>query len=387
MTSIAHHVPESHDRPHGQRETSGAPSDPRRWVVVGVDTHKYVHVAVALDGLGGRLGALTVSADSGGYRQLVDWASALAGGALATFGVEGTGSYGAGLASELRRRGLRVVEVNRPDRRARRQRGKSDPLDAENAARAVLAGTATATPKAADGTVEMLRHTKIARDTAVKARTQALITLKALLVTAPPELRETLQGLPKRTLVDRCAALRPGPLTTSAGAPTSPAASAKHALRALARRWLALDEEIAAHDAVLEALTRAHAPQLLGRFGVGADTAAAALVLAGDNPERVRSEAAFAKLCGACPVPASSGRTARFRLNRGGDRQANSALYRVVIVRMRFHRPTIDYVARRTAEGKTKAEIIRCLKRFVAREIYRLIRAPAYLPTAVAAAA
>ncbi len=157
----------------------------------------------------------------------------------------------------------------------------------------------------------------------------------------------------------------------------TPTAAAKHALRTLARRWLGLTHEIAGHDQLLEALTRAHAPQLVARFGVGADTAAELLILAGDNPERVRSEPAFAKLCGVCPIPASSGKTVRYRLNRGGDRQANAALYRVVIVRMRFHQPTLEYVARRTTEGKTKPEIIRCLKRFVARELYQLIRAPA----------
>ncbi len=340
---------------------------PASQVVVGVDTHKHLHVAVALNQLGGMLGQLTVAADTGGYAQLVQWAATH--GRVVAFGVEGTGSYGAGLASHLRRCGHRVIEVNRPDRRVRRQRGKTDPIDAENAARAVLAGTATATPKSAEATVEMLRQLKIARDTAVKARTQAMITLKALVVTAPPELREPLDGLSKMALIDRCAGLRPGPVTT-------PTAATKHALRALARRWLTLTEEIKTHDELLETLTARHAPQLVAQFGIGADTAAEMLMLAGDNPQRIRSEAAFAKLCGACPVPASSGKTVRYRLNRGGHRQANAALYRVVIVRMRFHQPTIDYVARRTAEGKSKAEIIRCVKRFLAQEIYHLIRPP-----------
>jgi transposase len=337
-------------------------------VVVGVDTHKHLHVAVILNHLGAVLGQLTVAADTGGYAQLAQWANTQ--GQVVAFGVEGTGSYGAGLASHLRRCGHRVLEVNRPDRRVRRQRGKTDPIDAENAARAVLAGTATATPKCADGTVEMLRQLKITRDSAVKARTQAMITLKALVVTAPAELREPLDGLSKMALISRCAGLRPGPVTT-------PTAAAKHALRGLARRWLALAEEIKAHDELLQTLTTRHAPQLVAQFGIGADTAAELLVLAGDNPERIRSEAAFAKLCGACPVPASSGKTVRYRLNRGGHRHANAALYRVVIVRMRFHQPTIDYVARRTAEGKSKAEIIRCVKRFLARELYHLISPPA----------
>ena len=357
--------------------TSITGQPPAGQVVVGVDTHKHLHVAVALNDLGGVLGQLTVAAAADGYAQLARWASTQ--GRVVAFGVEGTGSYGAGLASYLRRCGHRVVEVNRPDRRVRRQRGKTDPIDAENAARAVLAGTATAIPKSADGTVEMLRQLKIARDTAVKARTQAMITLKALVVTAPAELREPLDGRSKMALVGRCAGLRPGPVTT-------PTAAAKHALRALARRWLALTEEIKVHDELLETLTAQHAPQLVQQFGIGADTAAELLVLAGDNPERIHSEAAFAKLCGACPVPASSGKTIRYRLNRGGHRQANAALYRVVIVRMRFHQPTIAYVARRTTEGKSKGEIIRCVKRFLAREIYQLIRSPAQ-DTATASAA
>jgi transposase len=336
----------------------------RESIVVGVDTHKYVHVAVALDARGRRLGALTVAADPGGYEQLLEWSRGL--GELDRFGVEGCGSYGQGVVSFLRRHGLRPIEAGRPDRRDRRNRGKSDTIDAENAARAVLAGTATAVPKTATGTSEMIRQIKIARDTAVKARTAAIISIKALVVTCPDELRHQLQPLSKAKLRERCNALRPGPITT-------PLAAAKHALRTLARRWIALDEEIRGHDQILDELTAAAAPQLRQAFGIGTDTAAEMLILAGDNPDRVRSEGAFAKLCGACPIPASSGTTQRHRLNYGGHRQANSALYRTVIVRMRFHQPTIDYVTRRTAEGKSKREIIRCLKRYVAREIYHAL--------------
>lgn len=331
-------------------------------VTIGVDTHKHFHVAVALSAQGARLGELTVPADPGGYQQLLTWARSL--GAPWCFGVEGCGSYGQGLVSCLRRHDQRVVEAGRPDRRDRRERGKSDPIDAENAARAVLAGTATGTPKSADGTSEMIREIKIARDTAVKARSQAIITLKALIVTAPEELRGELQPLSKAKLRERCAGLRPGRLE-------SPLAAAKHALRALARRWQVLDGEIKGHDRLLDTLTAQAAPGLREAFGIGVDVAAEMLILAGDNPERIRSEAAFAKLCGASPIPASSGNTQRHRLNWAGHRQANSALYRSVIVRMRFHPPTIAYVKRRTAEGKSKREIIRCLKRYMAREIYR----------------
>ena len=338
-----------------------------RQIIIGVDTHKYAHVAVALDHLGARLAAQHVAANREGYAQLEAWAASLAGnGRVVAFGVEGTGSYGVGLASFLRRTGRRVVEVNRGDRRNRRSNGKSDTLDAEAAARAVLSGQAVAIPKSADGTAEMIRQIKIARDTARKARTSAIITLKALIVTVPVELREQLGGLSDKILIGRCAGLRPG-------AVTSPTASAKHALRTLAKRYQALDTEIREHDTILDDLTRSHAPTMRAAIGIGADTAAEMLIVFGDNPERVHSEAAFAKLCGTSPVPASSGLTNRHRLSRAGHREANAALYRAVIVRMRFHQPTIDYVARRTAEGLSKRDIIRCLKRYLAREIYQAV--------------
>lgn len=333
--------------------------------MIGVDTHKYIHVAVALDDFGGILGAEKFTADALGYEQLIDWS--MSHGHLLTFAIEGTGSYGAGLTAAVRRRDIGVVEVMRTDRRDRRLRGKSDFLDAENAARAVLAGNADAIPKSADGAVEMIRTIKVAKDVAVKARTSAMVSLKAVLVNAPVTLREQLQPLTKMALINRCAGLRPGSVDTVE-------AAAKHALRATARRWQQLNDEICAHEKLLTELTASAAPALSAAFGVGADTAAEMLIVAGDNPERVRSEPAWARLCGVAPIPASSGKTNRHRLNRGGHRQANAALYRTVIVRMQHHEPTKAYVARRTAEGKTKAEIIRCLKRLLAREIWALMR-------------
>ena len=344
-------------------ESIAAEAPPRR-VVVGVDTHKHVHVAVAVDTFGVRLEHRSFNADSTGYSELVDWAERH--GPIEGFGIEGTGSYGAGLTSAVRRRGHRVVEVNRADRRMRRANGKSDTVDAEAAARSVLAGTATAIPKTADGHAEMIRQVKVARDTAVKARSSAIITLKQIIVNAPPALRELLAPLADKALIDRCAGLRPGRVV-------DPTTAAKHTLRTLARRWLALHREIVGHDKVLDRLTAEAAPTLREGFGIGPDTAAELLIIFGDNPDRVRSDAAFAKLCGACPIPASSGMTTRHRLYRGGHRQANAALYRSVIVRMRFHQPTIDYVARRTADGLPKREIIRCLKRYLAREIYQRV--------------
>jgi transposase len=338
-------------------------------VIIGVDTHKSTHAAVAISALGARLGSLSIPANSRGYQALQVWAHSL--GSIRAVGVEGTGSYGAGLSRFLSEHGYRVLEVNRPSRPLRHQKGKDDVVDAESAARSVLAGQATALPKSGTSTVEMIRHLKVARDTALKARSQAMLALKAIIVTAPSALREELDRLAgKMALVRHLAALRPGPLTSTT-------TSAKTSLRAIARRWLALDTEVKDHDASLGQLTQQLAPELLQAHGMGAGTAAEMLVLIGDNPERIRSEAALAKLCGACPIPASSGKTTRHRLNRGGNRQANAALYRVVIVRMRGHQPTLDYVRRRTAEGKSKLEIIRCLKRFVAREIFGYLCRPA----------
>ena len=241
-------------------------TQPEVWkVIVGVDTHKHVHVAVAIDTRGIRLGDHSFVADSSGYQALLMWA--YTHGRIETFGIEGTGSYGAGLARAVRRAGHRVVEVNRGDRHTRRAVGKSDTVDAESAARSVLAGQATATPKTGDGVVEMIRQLKIARDTAGTARTAAMVTLKQIVVNAPPHLRAALHALPDHRLLTRCAALRPGPLDT-------PTAAATHTLRALARRWLALAEEIATHDQHLTRLTTKAAPRLLEGFGVGAHTAA-----------------------------------------------------------------------------------------------------------------
>lgn len=344
-------------------------------VVAGIDTHKDTHAAVALTALGVRLGATTISANRAGYRRVEAWARSF--GTVKAFGIEGTGSYGAGLARALCEAGHRVLEVVRPDRSARRRSGKSDTLDAEAAARAVLSGQATAEPKTGASSVEMIRHLKIARDAAVKAKTQAMLTLKSIIVSAPADLREQLERISgKIAFVRHLAALRPGPITSTT-------ASAKAALRATVRRWLALHEEVEAHDRDLDALVSATAPQLTSAPGIANTTAAELLLLFGDNPERIRSEGAFAKLCGACPIPASSGKTNRHRLNRGGNRQANAALHRVVVTRMRVHAPTIEYVRRRTGEGKTKPEIMRCLKRYVAREIFgALCRNPAPFPEA-----
>ena len=334
-------------------------------VVVGVDTHQDEHVAVAIDQQGVRLAQRQAPASSYGYRELERWSRTL--GEVRAFGVEGTGSYGAGLARFLSSRGFTVVEVNRPDRSTRYRKGKSDPTDAEMAARAVLAGVANATPKSGEGEIEMIRMLKSAKDSAVKARTQAVNQMKALVVTAPSGLRETLDGLTATAMATRCKSFRPGHLV-------GPAAAAKYTLRSLACRYLQLDREIRNLQAELERLTRMAAPGLVDIFGVGPDTAAALLISAGSNPQRIHSEAAFAALCGVNPIPASSGKTNRHRLNRGGDRQANAALYRVVLVRLSHDLRTREYMHRRTGEGMSKTEVIRCLKRYVAREVFSALR-------------
>ena len=340
----------------------------RHDVIVGVDTHKDQHIAIAIDGLGGLLDqAKQVVASIDGYEEMLTWARSL--GNVHAFGVEGCGSYGLGLARFLRRHDCRVFEVARPPRKGQRRLiGKSDPIDAEHAARVVLSGSGTATPKMANGEVEAIRLVKIARDSAVKVRTTTIISLKTVLITASDELRRTLEQLSDHKLILACASLQ------TAGNIADPSIAVRHTLAHLANRWLALHEEIKVHSAHLKALTKAVAPQMLERPGVGFDSAAQILITAGDNTDRIRSESAFAKLCGACPVPTGSGKTSgRHRLNRGGNRQANAALYRIVLVRLRWHPPTIAYVERRTAEGLSKKDIIRCLKRFVAREFYHLL--------------
>jgi transposase len=353
---------------------SGDARDDGIRVTVGVDTHTDQHVGVALDQFGRRLGTLGVPTTPAGFAALLAWARDF--GVVEQIGIEGTGSYGAGLTRWLRARGLTVVEVERPDRhdrQARRRRGKSDSIDAEAAARAVQAGTVIGQPKAGDGQVEMIRTLRLARRSAMKARTQAANQLHALVVTAPDELRARLRALPMAELVRVAAAFRP---VRTGAALATPLAATKLALKGLAVRYRQLSAEIDALDAHLEPLVAAAAPELLAVKGVGADIAGALLVAVGDNPDRLRSEAAFASLCGVAPIPASSGKTNRHRLSRGGDRDANRALYLLALGRMGWDPATRTYVTRRTAAGLSKAEIIRCLKRYLAREVYRLLVKP-----------
>ncbi|MFB7128297.1 IS110 family transposase [Kitasatospora sp. NPDC056273] len=330
----------------------------------GVDTHGLTHHAAVIDPLGRHLADREFPATVHGYRDLLDWIRSH--GTLAAVGVEGTGAYGAELARVLTAAGVRVVDVDRPDRKVRRLRGKSDPIDAYAAATAV-SGRAVGVPKSRDGVVEAVWVLRCARRSAFKARTQAMNQIRGLIVSAPAVLREQVAGLERAALIHTLARLRPG---TDLSAPL---AATKAALRRLARRHQALNDEITELDAEIGPLAKQAAPQLLALFGIGSETAGQLLASAGDNPERMRSEVAFAHLAGVAPIPASSGRTHRHRLNRGGDRAANNALHTIVLVRMRYDERTRAYVARRTKEGMSKKDITRCLKRFVAREVYRAL--------------
>ena len=328
----------------------------------GVDTHKDNHVAAALDSLGGVLGTATFPATRKGYMALLAWLRSF--GTIVAVGVEGTGSWGVGLARFLATAEITVIEINCPDRRARRRHGKNDTVDAIAAARAVLSGDASSIPKTAGGNVECIRLLRVARRSAIRARTQAANQFQSIVDTAPDELRAEMSASRGRNRFIKAARFH-------APASMSPRAAAKIALCAIARRWIALDAEIHAFDVHLRTLIKETAPVLVARHAVGPDTAGALLVAAGDNPERLRNEASFASLCGVSPVEASSGRTNRHRLNRGGNREANAALWRIVLVRMNSEERTKRYVERRTTEGLSKIEIMRCLKRYVAREIYR----------------
>lgn len=332
-------------------------------IVIGVDTHKHIHVAVAVTLNGGLVADLEFATTGQGIAQVMDWANQL--GDVWAWGVEGTGSYGAGLARTLMAAGHQVFEVNHANRAARRVRGgKTDRIDAEAAARSVLANYATATPKTGDGPVELLRIIRTTRSSAIKARTATINQLKAIVTTAPPALRDQLSGLTTADLIKRSARLRPAP---------GPGLKAgiKRTLRALARRYQQLTAEITEHTRELRDLVEQIAPDLLAQPGVGPDSSAALLIAAGDNPARLHSEAAFAALCGTNPIPASSGKTDRHRLNRSGDRQGNAALHRIIIVRLGRHAETRAYMSARVNHNESnKLHIIRCLKRALARRLY-----------------
>lgn len=333
-----------------------------RPVTGGVDTHADVHVAAAVDENGGLLGVESFPTTPAGFKALHAW---LAGfGPVDRVGVEGTGAYGAGLARHLRSTGLVVIEVDRPNRQERRRNGKSDELDAIEAARAALSGRASGIAKSADGDVEAIRVLLVVRRSGRNVRIKYLNQIRHLGFTAPDSLRERLRDVHRDRLARTAAALRP-----TAGTDTVVYAT-KLAIATLGRRVLALEADGRRLDVELETLVRRCAPSLLDVYGVGVNTAAILLVAAGDNPHRLKSEAAFAHLCGVAPLLASSGKVDRHRLNPGGNRQANHALWRIVFTRMSGDERTRTYVARRTAEGRSTREVMRALKRYVARELY-----------------
>jgi len=335
-------------------------------VTGGIDTHLDVHVAAAVDQLGGVLGTKEFRTTPAGYRKLLTWL--LSFGPVNKVGVEGTGSYGSAVARFLAEHEVPVIEVARPNRQVRRRHGKSDVIDAIAAARAVLSGEASARPKSHDGPVEALRVLKVVQRSANKARTQAVNQLRALVATAPAELRERLRHLSTAELLRTCAAFRVQAQHDDLGTVT------RLAMRELAQRAQHLDGELEQLRVRLQRITNAVAPELVALRGVGPEVASTLLVTVGDNPHRLGNDRSFAALCGTSPLPATSGKLQnRHRLNRGGDRHANSALWRIAMVRLSHDDRTQDYIARRISEGKTKAEAMRCLKRYIAREVFHVL--------------
>ena len=332
-----------------------------RRITGGVDTHLDVHVAAALDERGALLGVESFATTSAGYRKLLAWLEGF--GTLELVGVEGTGSYGAGLTRQLLDHQIAVVEVDRPNRQRRRRKGKSDPQDAVAAARAAQGGDATGSAKTRDGNVEAMRVLRVARSSARSSRTQAINQIRSLISTAPDELRAELRGLSIYKVLTMASAYRHTRRTDVT-------TLTKLTLRTLARRALSLEEEVNEIDRLLKTLVAETAPELNAIDGVGTDVASALLVAAGDNPERLKNESTFAKLCGVSPLDASSGKQERHRLNRGGNRQANSALWHIVFTRMVNDPRTQNYIERRMKDGRTKKEAIRCLKRYVVREVF-----------------
>lgn len=335
-------------------------------VVGGVDTHKDLHVAAIVDHQDRVLGTRSFASTRQGYRQMLAWMRSY--GELQRVGVESTGSYGAGLLRFMQQAGVTVLEVTAPDRQDRRRRGKNDDLDAQNAAHAAFSGQRTVTPRSRDGMIEALRVLVACRKTAVTARRVALQMIHNTIVAAPDGLRDQLRTMTRMQLVRTLAAWRPD-LT----AYREVEAAYRISLKSLGRRYLELHDEIADLDAMIAAIVEELAPTLIARNSIGYVGAAQLLLTAGGNPERMRSEASFAALCGVSPVPASSGKTIRHRLNRGGDRAANSALHIIAIGRLRTDQRTKEFVARRIAEGHSKLDAIRALKRYLAREVFRVI--------------
>lgn len=336
----------------------------------GIDSHKdTIHVAV-ITSTGRAVGDKEFPTTEAGYRHAVAWLTGH--GPLAAVGVEGTSSYGVGICAALTVNGVTVVEVNRTRAAERRKRGKTDPLDAYRAARSVLSGEAATDPKRAS--IEPLRALNVARRSAVKSQQAAWRQIGALLVNAPAPLRDRLRGLTRTALLSVLVATRPSQTSDPDDA------DILFALRSLARRHRDITEEIAALEERLHARVAAANPGLMALKGVGPVIGAQLLITAGDNPDRLRSSASFAALCGTAPIPLSSGRTDRHRLSRGGDRAANAALHHIVNVRMTYDPTTRAYRDTRLARGWTTKAIYRALKRAIIREIYRALTGRCDIP-------
>lgn len=340
-------------------------TDYQQKIIIGVDTHKDFHHVAVISALGEALTDRKFEATPQGYTELIGWIAEQ--GDVIRAGVEGTGSYGAGLTTRLRGAGITVIDVLAPDKQERRLRGKTDQIDAYSAARAVLARRATTVPKIRDGQVEAMRILRTTRRMAVKQRTETMNQLHSLLVSAPEELRAKLAGLKAKELAKACARLR------ELASDDVVTAATKDAAKSLGHRFVELTLEADRLEDRIRVLVVDYAPELLAVYGVGPDVAATLLTVAGENVDRIGTEAALAHLAGTAPIPASSGKTNRHRLNRGGNRQGNAAFHRIVLVRMKRHPETRAYVEKTLARGKTKRDTMRLLKRYLAREIFPIL--------------
>ena len=336
-------------------------------IYCGIDTHDNTHHAAIITATGVLIEHCQFDTTAAGYEKLSFWIRSH--GNPVSVGIEGTSSYGAGISRHLRRHQIKVVEVPRPNRKLRRSVGKSDPIDAEAAARAVLARHQLSESKYGDGPIEAIRALRVARSSAVKSATASMNTIRSMLVTAPEALRAQLRGYSTTALLDACIAL-----DADTARLTDPTHATILALRSLATRTRQLRMEANELKKHLAKLVAEVAPETSNVFGLGPDTAAAMLITVGDNPARLKSESSFAHLCGVAPIPASSGKTTRHRLHRGGDRRANQALHTAVVVRLRYSDKAREYAERRRSEGKSMPEIIRCQKRYLAREVFTAIR-------------
>ncbi|HDJ1438105.1 TPA: IS110 family transposase [Serratia rubidaea] len=336
------------------------------FVVGGVDTHKDIHVAAVVDEHDRIMGSASFTTTRSGYQKMLEWMNSF--GVVSRVGVECTGTYGADLVRYLQKMKIEVLEVTAPDKMERRKRGKSDTIDAESAAHAAFSLIRTVTPKTRNGMIESLRVLKTCRKSAITARKIALQMIQTNIVSAPDKLREQLRTMTRMRLIRTLATWK-----TDSRKYRNIEDAYLIALKSLAKRYLELHYEITDLNNIIISIVDEVAPELIKQRGIGYESATQFLITAGDNPIRLTSEAGFAALCGASPVPVSSGKTNRYRLNRGGDRAANSALHIVALTRLRTDERTREYVTKKITEGHTKLEAIRCIKRYISREVYKLI--------------